>query len=341
MSVAKASLGAMLALAAFVADQPAGAEQSDVVVARLSYHFNPTHPSAVMVKRFVERVREGSDGALRVQTFPSGQVLGGREVVAGVASGAVQMAVVVGLISLPAINHDYSVAAVPHLFDGYDQLRGYFADTGSGRRIWSSVTRDIGLECVGYLPVGPSALFSARKDLSRADSLAGARARVLASSERPLWQALGVGRMVSVPTAELYSALQSGMVDTFTSVPVAVQTFSWWDFADSVQLPYLQYADAYLMVNVQWLDSLPPRLAAVVREAGAEMSREATADILRSSQASIDALLERGGRVFVLEGEEFEQRRRQERDKVYPAFERLLSPGVLAEAQAYAARSER
>ncbi len=71
------------------------------------------------------------------------------------------------------------------------------------------------------------------------------------------------------------------------------------------------------------------------------MSREATADILRSSQASIDALLERGGRVFVLEGEEFEQRRRQERDKVYPAFERLLSPGVLAEAQAYAARSER
>lgn len=334
------ALLALLLLAASPAAGPATAEaESAAVVARLSYHFNPTHASAAAVRRFVERVEQRSGGALRIQSFPGGQVLGVREVVGGVASGAVQLAVIVGPVSLPTIDRDYAVLAVPGLFDSYAQLRGFLADTDAGRGIWAGVTRNIGLECIGYVPPGPSALFSARPDLSRADSFAGARARVLAGSERPLWRALGIGRMVSVPTAELYTALQSGMVDTFTSTPMAVQSFSWWDFADSVQLPYLQYADGYLMANAAWLQSLPPALASVLREAGAELSREATEDILRSSDAVLEDLQRRGGRVFRLEGAELAERRRRERDLVDPAFERLLSPGVLAEARDYVQRT--
>lgn len=304
---------------------------------RLSHHFPPTHPSAQAIDAFAADVSARTSGALTIEVFPAGQLLSARDVMGGVASGSVQMGVAVGLISFPAMNRDYAVSAIPGLFDSYESLRGFFAETPEGQRIWASLTTDLGMVAVGDIPSGPSAVYSAREDLSQASSFQGTSARVLTDADRPRWEALGVARMVNVPTGEVYTALQSGMIDTLASVPGAVNSNSWWDFLRSVQLPWFVFADGHVLANSAWFDSLPADHQQAIREAGAAMSTATTAGIMRVADAQIAQFAERGGRVFTLEGAALEDLRALESGQVWPAMAAQLSPGVLEAAVAYVA----
>lgn len=304
---------------------------------RLSHHFPPTHPSAQAIEAFAADVTARTNGTLTIEVFPAGQVLSARDVLGGVASGSVQMGVAVGLISFPAMNRDYAISALPGLFDSFESLRGFFADTAEGQRIWSSVTTDLGVVAVGDIPSGPSAVYSTREDLSAATSFEGTSARVLTDADRPRWEALGVARMVSVPTGEVYTALQSGMIDTLASVPGAVNSNSWWDFLKSVQLPWFVFADGHVLANGAWFDSLPADHQKAIRDAGAAMSAATTAGIMQVAEAQVAQFAERGGQVFTLEGEALDTLRALEAEKVWPAMAAQLSPGVLEAAVAYLA----
>lgn len=304
---------------------------------RLSHHFPPTHPSAQAIDAFAADVAARTGGALTIEVFPAGQILSPRDVMGGVASGSVQMGVAVGLISFPAMNRDYAISALPGLFDSFEALRGFFAETPEGQRIWSSLTTDLGLLAVGDIPSGPSAVYSAREDLSSATSFQGTSARVLTDADRPRWEALGVGRMVSVPTGEVYTALQSGMIDTLASVPGAVNSNSWWDFLNAVQLPWFVFADGHVLANAAWFAGLPDDHQQAIRDAGAAMSATTTAGIMAVAEAQVAQFAARGGQVFTLEGEALDQLRALEAERVWPAMAAQLSPGVLDAAVAYMA----
>lgn len=304
---------------------------------RLSHHFPPTHPSAQAIEAFAVDVSTRTGGALTIEVFPAGQILSARDVMGGVASGSVQMGVAVGLISFPAMNRDYAVSAIPGLFDSYENLRGFFAETPEGQRIWASLTTDLGMVAVGDIPSGPSAVYSVREDLSSATSFQGTSARVLTDADRPRWQALGVARMVSVPTGEVYTALQSGMIDTLASVPGAVNSNSWWDFLRSVQLPWFVFADGHVLANSAWFSGLPTDHQQAILDAGAAMSAATTAGIMRVAEAQIAQFADRGGQVFTLEGDALDELRGLESGQVWPAMAAQLSPGVLDAAVAYMA----
>src|SRR5687768_2157527 len=63
------ALAPLFALATLLA-QPASAQTT----ARLSYHWAPTHESAIMSKKLADEVSKRSGGKLKVDIFPSGQL---------------------------------------------------------------------------------------------------------------------------------------------------------------------------------------------------------------------------------------------------------------------------
>lgn len=318
--------GAMLVAA------PVAAQQK----VQLSYHWGPTHPAAGFANQFAERVTERSDGALDVQVFPSGQLFGIRDVLGGVASGAVQVGMAVGIVSFPPINSDYNVTAMPGMFDSFEQMRGFFDETEAGQALMQDMQSKTGIRIVGRNPVGPIAVFSAKDDLSSVDSLAGISARVLTDADRVRWGALDAGSTVSLPTGEVYTALQNGIADTVSTVPGALSAYSWWDCVKSVQLPYFQFADAYIIVNAAWFEGLSPELQQVVTEVGAEITAESTAAIMDASAQMLDRLeAEQGGTVFELTGDELAKMNRIEREQIYPGLTEMVSKDTLDAAQAY------
>lgn len=328
-----------LAVAATTTLATVNSAAADEIVARFSYHWGPTHPAAVQAHAFVERVNNRLKGKFRIEEFPSGQLFGIREVMGAVAAGSVDMGGVVAIVSFPPIDKNYNITAFPGYFDSFQQQRNFFEQDPVGKKVWANLLQKSRSVLIGYDPVGPSAVYSAASDLKTVDSMAGLNARVLVKTDRARWQALHVGKTVSLPTREVYTALQNGTINTLSTVPGAIKAYSWWEFLKAVQLPWVAFADACIMANKPWFDGLPADVQKVLLEEGARTSKESTAAIMAASNAVHEEFkAKHGGTVSVLSGAELAKLRKIENEQVIPQLNDLVDPDVLAAAKRFVGR---
>ena len=305
--------------------------------ARLSGHWSPKHQSAIHSQLFADEVTKRSNGRLKIDFYPSKQLFGIREVLGAVTSGAVELGGIVGVVSFPSINKNFNVASFPGLFNSYGQQRGFFQDSNMGKSIWSDITKKSNSKLIMYNPVGPVMTFSGKRELTGVEAMKGLKARRLLKSEEPMWDVFEANR-VSLPTGEVYTALQTGMIDTINSPPGSIEAYSWWEYLQFAQKPYQYFADAYIMANKTWFDSLPDDLQKIVMDVGREIGNKSTNTILDAGEATLEKFKERGGVITVLSGNEKIKFDKLMKDKVMPAMADLIDGDALKAAQDYAAK---
>jgi TRAP-type C4-dicarboxylate transport system substrate-binding protein len=252
-----------------------------------------------------------------------------------VTSGAVEMGGVVGIVSFPPVDKNYSVEAMPGIFHDFDQLRGFFRDDPAGKQVWANILKRTQSTLLAYDPVGPYMNFTTKHPLTSTDAYKGLKARYLSSTERPRWSALGADA-VSMPTSEIYTALQNGMIDTLSTVPSAIKAYSWWEYLKYAQKPYLFYADAFIMANNAWFQGLPDDVKTILKQAGDEISKESTASIMQFSEDVLKEFEKRGGEVDTLSPEQEKAFAKIDKEKVVPALSHEIDPKVIDAANAYA-----
>jgi TRAP-type C4-dicarboxylate transport system substrate-binding protein len=331
----KRFIGAMTGVATLLAGFAA---QADEVVARMSYHWAPKHPSAIHAKAFAETVNERLAGKFKIELYPAGQLFGIREVMGAIASGAVELGGVVGIVSFPSINKNYSVAVFPGYFNDFAQQRKFFETDPVGNKVWSNILERTRSMVIAYNPVGPFAVYSTAEKLDTVESLQGLKARVLTKPDRARWKGLGVGKMVSMPTREVYTSLQNGTIDTISTVPSALKAYSWWEYLKSGQLPYIGFADSYIMANKPWFDGLSDEIKKVLMEEGVKTGKASTDSILAASDQMHKEFVERGGVLTVLEGAELAKLRQIETEKVEPALAEQVDADVFAALKKFVGR---
>ena len=302
---------------------------------RLSMHWNDKHHCTKHAQMFVDEVFEKSNGRLKIEVFHSGQLFGIREIMGGITSGAVDLGGVVGVVGFPKINKNFNVATIPGLFESFEQQREFFLKSDKGAEIWGDLLKKTNSTLVMYNPVGPVMTFSSERELTGIDVMKGLKARALLKSERPMWDALEANT-VSLPTGEVYTALQTGMIDTINSPPGSIEAYSWWEYLKYAQKPYQYFADAYIMANQDWFDSLPADLQNLVMEVGAEVGALATNTILDAGESTLKKFAERGGIVTELSGAEKSKFDAMMTNKVMPAMADMFDQEVLLAAEAFA-----
>lgn len=323
-----------LGIAAVLLAQPVGAQ----VTARLSYHWGPSHESAIMSKKLADEVTQRSGGKLKIDVFPSGQLYTIRQIIGALSAGSVEMGGVVTHNQIAAVDRDWNVFQLPNFWSSIEQQREFLAKSPEGKALRERVLKKTGLAHIAYVPVGPYVTFSAKSDLSSVAAMKGLKARALAPSERPGLAARGMS-VVSLSTEEIYSALQSGMIDTLATVPTAIKAYSWWDYLKNAQLPYAVYADAELMANGKWLASLPADSRALLLKVGDEISKEATERTYKGNADALKELVEKhGGKVTTLKGRELEELVALDRDKTEPELAKYMSPEIYAAAKRFVGR---
>ncbi|MEX3007633.1 TRAP transporter substrate-binding protein [Hoeflea sp. TYP-13] len=310
---------------------PLSAEE---IVGRLGYHWSPTHHSAVHAQMFADEVNRRAKGRLRIDTFPSGQLFGIREILGAVTSGAVELGGIVGIVSFPPINKNYNVIAYPGAFASYDQQRAFFLESEAGRKIWDDITSKSNTTLVMFDPVGPVMTFSAARELTGVAAMKGLKARALIKSERPMWEAFGANT-VSLPTREVYTALQTGMIDTINSPPGSIKAYSWWEYLKYAQLPYQYFADAYIMANSDWFNNLPEDLQKIIMDVGAEIGGKSTATIMQTGEDTLSEFKERGGTVTMLDGDAKAEFDALMTEQVMPGMADLVESSTLQAAQEF------
>lgn len=307
--------------------------QAQEYVARLSVHWGPTHHSAIHAEMFAEEVNRRAEGRLRIDYFPSGQLFGIREQLGAVTSGAVEMGGIVAVVSFPPINQNFNVVAVTGIFDSYDEQRAFFQDDPTGAALWDDITTKSDSVLLMYDPVGPVMTFSS-EELNGVASMAGLKARALIGAERPMWEALGANT-VSMPTSEVYSGLQTGMINTINSPPGSVRAYSWWEYLTHAQKPYQYYSDAYIMANQTWFDGLPEDLQQLLIDVGREVGQVSTDRILETGEETLTEFQERGGIVTELEGDALAEFNALMVEEVMPVISETVDGDVIEAATAF------
>ena len=307
--------------------------QAQDYVARLSVHWGPTHHSAIHAEMFANEVNKRAEGRLRIDYFPSGQLFGIREQLGAVTSGAVEMGGIVAVVAFPPINKNFNVVSITGMFDSYDEQRAFFQQDPVGKTVWDDITTKSDTVLLMYDPVGPVMTFSS-KELNGVASMSGLKARALIGAERPMWEALGANT-VSMPTGEVYSGLQTGMIDTINSPPGSIRAFSWWEFLTHGQKPYQYYADAYIMVNKTWFNGLPEDLQQLLMDVGREVGQISTDKILETGEETLTEFQERGGVVTTLEGEALSEFDTLMSTEVMPVIAETVDAEVIEAAKAF------
>jgi TRAP-type C4-dicarboxylate transport system substrate-binding protein len=312
---------------------PAGAQAA----ARLSYHWAPDHESAVMAKKFADEVNRRTAGKIRIDVFPSGQLYTIRQVLSALSAGSVELGGVVTHNQFPSVDRDWNVLQIPNIWNSIEHQRKFFADTPEGKALRARILQKTGLVHIAYVPTGPYVTFSTKSDMSTVASMQGLKARSLAAAERAGFQARGMS-VVSLSTEEVYSALQSGMIDTLSTVPTAAKAYSWFDFLKFVQLPIPVYTDAEIMANGKWFAGLPKDVQDAMLQVGDQISSEATKGTYTGNDEALKEFAAKGGKITVLKGAQLEEFLRLDREKTEREMAKALSPEIYAAVRRYIGR---
>jgi tripartite ATP-independent transporter DctP family solute receptor len=160
--------------------------------------------------RFAEAVARLSSGQLKVNVFPGGALGGDVQMISGVRTGTIDMALMsAGLLA--SLVKDFELVDLPYLFDSMDHGEAVI-DGPFGQRLLG-LLEPRGVVGLGFTTCSFRNLTNSRRPITRLEDMRGLKIRVLQSPlALDLWKTLGTNA-VPMPFPELYTALEQKAVD--------------------------------------------------------------------------------------------------------------------------------
>jgi len=201
----KMLLGVVVVFALIAITMPASA----ATVLKFSSIHEPAHPSAHTAEFFAERVKQMTNGELDVQVYHSRQLGDARDNVENVRNGSIAFTSV-SISNLSQVLPVMDVWSLPYIFKSDDH---YWYVLNHPRAMeFMKQLEPKGIKTITWITSGARNFFTQKPIRSAAD-LKGMKIRVMASPVMiDTMKALGANG-VPVAWGELYTALQTGVVD--------------------------------------------------------------------------------------------------------------------------------
>lgn len=190
-----------------------GSSSEETTVLRCGLNNPDGHPLVEAMKDFGSILEEKSNGRFKVEFYPGAQLGDKKTHMTSLQTGAVDMWMVMG-----GFLSDYgvdimNVMMLPYLFNDVEHARAVQASP-IGNQVLDSIqkygTRTVG---IGMYQESPRNFFFAKKPITSTTEMKGAKIRAQAGSIYvDLLESFGAS-VVPVAFSELYSALQTGVVD--------------------------------------------------------------------------------------------------------------------------------
>lgn len=179
---------------------------------------HPVHKAMVFMQ---ERLAEISKGKLTIQIYPSGQLGSEQQCVELLQIGSLAITKVSAAI-MESFADDYKVLGLPYLFRSKEH--GFKVMDGEiGRELLLS-TESKWLRGLCFYDAGSRSFYTISKPIVTPEDLTGLKIRVMKSkTAMEMVQALG-GSPTPLSWGELYTALQSGVVDGAENNPPSLYT---------------------------------------------------------------------------------------------------------------------
>lgn len=248
--------------------------------------FDSQHIAALAFKKAVE---ERSKGALTVEIFP-GSVLGNDQaMIAGAQQGSIDIEMS-GSPNFTGLSSKMGVLDLPFLFSGAEQAHKTL-DGPVGQSLLGTLDAK-GLKGLAFWEVGFRVMTNARRPITTPADLVGMKIRTTPNPYHlKAFQLLGASPM-PMPLSELYSALETGVVDAQEHPLGIFWSAKFYEVQGFLSLTRHAYTPMVVVMNAAKFAGLPADLQTIVVDAakeGSALQRKLNADNEKTMIADIRA----------------------------------------------------
>jgi len=180
-------------------------------VLKLAHDQSSGHPYDLGAKRFGEAVEERTKGAVKIVIYPASQLGDTPEQIEGLKMGTLDL-------SIAAFSHvsqfipELGIFGAPYLFENEEHFANVF-DGEVGKIIDEFSLKRYDIRLLSTYTSGDRVLFNSRRSVFTPKDLSDLKIRVmLGPADALTWKAFGA-IATPMPYSELYSAMQTGVVD--------------------------------------------------------------------------------------------------------------------------------
>ena len=255
---------------------------------------NFNYAAQLAFKNYVENT---SNGRIEVNIYTNSALGNASEILLQCMQGVIECSTA-GDSDLSNYYPDIQVFSVPYIFDSRVDFYN-FLDSDYCQNMFNEIAQQCGVRIVSAFDNGGFRNFSNNvRQIHTADDLEGLKIRCMQSAS----YITTLETFGAVPTAlafsELYSALQTGVVDGQENAPLVMLDNSIYEQQKYYSLDGHSISPAFIIVNEQWLRSLPEDLQQIVLDGGQMAQIAARGTIASSEELALNFLAEKGVEIY-------------------------------------------
>ncbi len=232
------------------------AEGDRTRVLKLAHELDTSHPVHKGMVFMAEKLAEISQGRMRVDIYPGGQLGGERELIELLQIGSLAMTKV-STAPMESFVPEMVIFGIPYVFRD-DDHRWRVLNSAVGQRLLLA-GETVFLRGLCFYDAGSRSFYVKDKPIETPADLSGLKIRVMKSiTSVKMIQALG-GSSTPIPWAELYTALQQGVVDGAENNPPSFHLSRHYEVCRCYSLDeHTSIPDILLISTTVW-NSLTPQ----------------------------------------------------------------------------------
>lgn len=263
-------------------------------ILRLAHGAPVSDPLHVMAEQFKAEVEEKSGGELKIQIYGQSQLGNDQQMIDGVRSGIVDMEMS-GLNNFTGLVPEAAVFTLPFMFK--DREAAYAALDGAPGQVIVDKFAELGITSLGFPENGFRNMTNSRGPIKTPEDLKGLRMRVNNSTSLNEMFSVLDANPQQIPVAELYTALETGVVDAQDHPISVLYSFRFYEVQDYLSLTQHAFSAIFWTMNSNKLNGLPPEHQTIIREAAANAVATQRQQAVDLEDETIAALEEEGMQV--------------------------------------------
>lgn len=263
----------------------AHAQQGPIVI-KLSHVVSPETAKGKAALRFKELAEKNTGGRVKVEIFPNSTLYKDKEEMEALQLGAVQMLIPAVAKFAPLGVTDFDAFDLPYLFPSLDSLHQVTQGPIGKQLLVKLESR--GIEGLAFWD-NSFAIFSAKKPLIKPEDMKGMKMRSYSKVIDAQYRALGAIPQ-TMAFAEMYTGLQSGVIDGQDTVPVNMSSQKLYEVQSNAILTYHRHPVYALITNKKFWDGLPPDIRKILDAAVVEATQFNNAIAQKENADAITAM---------------------------------------------------
>lgn len=289
------------------------------------------HPHSKSYYYFAEKVKEYTNGELEVQVFVNSALGNQRDLVEGLSLGTVHIAKTM-TTGLSTYMPEIQVFDLPYMFKGREHFYKVLDSDDVGKHFLKTVLPQYGFIGLAYIDAGIRSIYNRKQPINSIDDVKGMKLRV---PESPIFMDTMAAFNASgtpMPVGDIYTALQTGVIDGAENAPIFYQMQAHYEAAPYFSNTYHMMTPDIVLMELDYFNSLPEEHQKAIERAAADMTEWERKAWMELETSSIEKLLASGVKINDVDLSGF----REAAKKVWEKYAPVVGQEMIDRIQAHA-----